>query len=479
MSLIEKLRDKYVKMPITAKAAFVFLLVNLCQKGLAFITSPIFVRLMSSEQYGIVSVYFTDEQLIGTIANFCLAYGCFDVGMQDYKNDRKTFLFSILVLSNIITIITCLIMGISCPLWSGYIQFPMYLFCVMFINFLLSPSFIFWTRAKRYEYSYRLPAIITIISSIVSSIISVICVYYFEEAKVDARIISSVFPMIPIYIFFWIYLAKKAKFKIKWEYLKFAFLFNLPLIPHYLSSFVLNSSDRLMIANLVGTSQAAYYSLAYNIAAIVTLLWSAINSSLVPFIFDKYEKKDYKTVSDHALPVLTMYAIICLLIILMAPEVIGILGTDEYYESIYVIPPVVGGLFFEALYYLFTNVLYYYKKPQIVMIASISTGLLNIILNYIFIQSYGYIAAGYTTLICFMLQAMIDYLVSKKVVGQNVYNMKYIYSLSFGVVIVSLLSNLFYSFPILRWVVICFIALGIYWKRDVIISLKNVGGIRQ
>ena len=56
------------------------------------------------------------------------------------------------------------------------------------------------------------------------------------------------------------------------KFWKHALMFNLPLIPHYLSQTILNSADRIMISSLVGASEAGIYSLAYSISVSYTHL---------------------------------------------------------------------------------------------------------------------------------------------------------------------------------------------------------------
>ena len=43
--------------PIQAKASIWFVLCSVVQKVFAFLTTPIFTRIMSAEEYGVVSVY--------------------------------------------------------------------------------------------------------------------------------------------------------------------------------------------------------------------------------------------------------------------------------------------------------------------------------------------------------------------------------------------------------------------------------------
>lgn len=474
MKYINKTINMYKNLPLALKSSIIYLVVSLIQKGLGFISSPIYTRLLTSDEYGSVSVYLSMEQLLGIIAMFCLSAGCFDIGMQDYKEDRDNFIFNTIVLSNFITLVCGSVLVLVYPLIKDYIGVSPLLLITMFVSFFFQPAFIFWTRKARFEYKYKTSGLLTALSAIISILVSIIAIFFWPENKVEARIIGTLAPMLIIYLFFWIHYWTKAKSKINFCYLKFAFFFNLPLIPHYLSSYILNSFDRLMIANLVGNSQAAYYSLAYSTAAIITMIWTAVNSSLVPFLLNKYENKDYDEASKVLNPVLIMFAFLCMGIVLVAPEVIKILGTIEYYEAIYVIPPIVGGVFFQSLYYVFTNVLYYYKKPHYVMTASVLTALLNLLLNYVFISLFGYIAAGYTTLFCYMLQAVMDFFIAKKIIGKNIFDIKTIIFLSLLVIIISLFSNILYLSNTVRYIcLVIFIIILIIRKDDIVKIIKK------
>ena len=83
-------------MPLAAKASIVYLMVSILQKGMAFLTSPLYTRLLTTEEYGQVTVYLSWQQLFGIVAMFCLSAGVFDVGMLEYKTKREEFVFSLL-----------------------------------------------------------------------------------------------------------------------------------------------------------------------------------------------------------------------------------------------------------------------------------------------------------------------------------------------------------------------------------------------
>jgi hypothetical protein len=84
----------------------------------------------------------------------------------------------------------------------------------------------------------------------------------------------------------------------------------------------------------------------------------------------------------------------------------------------------------------------------------------------VFINEFGYIAAGYTTLFCYFVQAMIDYIAMKKIVGQSIYNMKIIAAMSVGIVVISLFSNITYDYLIIRYVIAAaIVALGAIYRK--------------
>ena len=100
---------------------------------------------------------------------------------------------------------------------------------------------------------------------------------------------------------------------------------------------------------------------------------------------------------------------------------------------------------------------------------------LNILLNYIFIRQYGYIAAGYTTLVCYLVQAALDYAVMRRIAKEQVYNMKYIGVLSLCVIAVSFISNFIYDSALIRYIVLAVIvAVCLAFRKKIIGIFKSL-----
>lgn len=456
-------------MPKGVKSSIALFFASLISKGIAYITTPIFTRMLSPSEYGQVSVFLTWQNIFGIVAMFCLMNGVFNNGMVDYPEERDNYSFSMLILSNIITIIFSIIIFSLFPILNKTLNIELYQLILMCLIYFFQPAYSFWSARQRYELKYKKNVLWSIIIAIVSPVTAILLIFIFPEHRLKARIIGAEGSLILFYIGFYMYVAKQNSFKIDNKFWKAAFLFNLPLIPHYLSSLLLSSSDRVMISMLVSDEAAAYYSVAASIASVVLIVWNAVNSSLIPFTYEKCRNKNYESLSAVTLVILIVFALCCVILVLIAPELVKIMATSEYSEAIYVIPPLVGGVFFQVLYYVFSNIVYYYKKPVYVMVASIVATVLNLLLNYFLIRKYGYIAAAYTTIICYIVQASIDYLAMKKVVGKSIYNDSQLLLLSLCVVVFVLLSNILYKYSTYRYLVLAFVVICVVasYKRIV------------
>lgn len=465
---MNRLKQKWTNLPKGVKASLVFFLASILSKGVSYLTTPIFTRLLSTEEYGQVAVYFTWAQVFGIVTMFCLSYGVFNNGMIDYEKDRDRYSFSMLVLSNIITIACAVVMFSIFPFIGGALKIDLPLLILMFIVFLLEPAYSFWAARQRYEYKYKASFFASTSITLLAPIIAILCLWLIPGNKVYERIIGTEVTLAIFYLFFYVLLAVKSKGQIKTSYWKYAIKFNLPLIPHYLSAYLLSGADKIMISHMVSDTATALYTIAYSVASVVLVIWTSANSSLIPYTYEKCKEKDYKSISRVTLPILAVFGVVCLILIMLGPEVVALMADAEYREGIYAIPPIVGGVFFQAQYYLYANVLYYYKKPVWVMVGSIVAMCLNIGLNFWLIPKFGFIAAAYTTLICYFMQCVIDYVALRCFLKKDIYNMKFVGLLSLILIAISAFSNLLYDYLIVRYCLIAVIIIfGIVFHKKI------------
>lgn len=163
---------------------------------------------------------------------------------------------------------------------------------------------------------------------------------------------------------------------------------------------------------------------------------------------------------------------------ILAPEVVGILAPGEYSEAMTLVPVIAASVFFMFMYSYCSNIEFYYEKTGLAAIASVLAAALNFGLNAAFIPMLGYRAAGYTTLVCYVVLGVAHYAFSQRVTrdktGTSALNGIAIWGLSLVFVGISLVLPLLYPHPIIRYAVFGIAAAAaILCRRAIVAKLKE------
>lgn len=420
MHSIHKTIKKYNHLPVQLKAAFWFLICSFLQKGISMLTTPIFTRMLTTAEYGQYNVFNSWLGIIGIFVTLRISYGVFSQGLVKFEQDRNVFCSSLQGLATTLVLFWTVIYLLFRNFWNGVFSLStVQMLCILLLTWC-STAFECWAAEQRVEYKYRMLVIVTLLVSVIKPLIGIVFVALAND-KVTARILGLVLVELVGYVGLFASQVKRGKRIYSGKYWKYALAFNIPLVPHYLSQVVLSSSDRIMISSMVGDSQAGIYSLAYSLSSIMQLFNTALMQTISPWIYQKIKDQKIKEIEPIAYISIAFIAAVNLLLILFAPEAVAIFAPKTYREAIYVIPPVAMSVFFMYSYDLFAKFAFYYEKTQMIMTASCIGAALNVALNYVFIQKYGYVAAGYTTLACYIIYAIAHYammnMVCKKFCG--------------------------------------------------------------
>jgi O-antigen/teichoic acid export membrane protein len=170
-----------------------------------------------------------------------------------------------------------------------------------------------------------------------------------------------------------------------------------------------------------------------------------------------------------------LFSVLCFAVVLIAPECMLILGGAKYKESIYVIPPLIAAVLFMEMYNLFSMIEFYYKKTVKIMFATLMAAVVNVVMNYFAIKQFGYIAAAYTTLICYIAYCIFHYLNMRSIEPRKIYNIRFLTLYSIGYVVACLLCLLIYPYTVIRFILLGLIFIALLVNRKKIMKLLRVG----
>lgn len=477
------LREKYNKLSAPVKAALWFTVCNFVLKGISFISGPLFTRILSSEEYGKYSVFLSYEQIILILATWEIQIGSYQKGIFKYKDNIQEYTSATQLLTNFLTIILFIIIFICQRAFVSLTGMNKFDIIFLFLYLVFRPAYDCWLAQKRKDYNYKPAVMVTLLYSIANVIIPLLALFVFERTanvKFETTLATSAL------ICFFLYLPNanyrkilKKIDKIK-DYWNFNITFGAPLVLHSLSFLVLSQSDRIMISKMAGNSQAAFYSVAYSIASVVTIIQNSINQSMVPWQYQKLEEGELEKVKNVFHSLLLIFAIAIIAFLLIIPEAIKILFTSSYYEAIWCIPPITVGIFFMFLYSIFVNVESYYENTQYIMYVSITCAIINVILNYFGIKIFGYIACAYTTLISYILFAIGHYLFMKKVlrknlIKKNIVNPIIVILVSVGAVVTSIIITILYTQVVIRYLILTIVIIvTLIFKNKILLLFSSI-----
>ena len=465
-----KFKKKFRQIPLTVKVSMSYAICSILQKCLSFITLPLFTRLLTTEQYGQYTIYSSWSGILMIFLTLNLAYGSFQTAMAKYDDRRNEYISSI---QGICLLLSAIFLIVYLPFrkqWNTLFELPTFFVLLMTSEILFSTSTSLWMGKNRFEFKYKSVISITLLISVLSPLIAYLLVGVTQE-KGYARILGYAGTNIVVGIIIFCLNIVKGKKIFNKEFWKYALSFNIPLLAYYLSQVVFNQSDRIMISHITGSSDAAMYGVAYNLAMIMTFVLNAINGSYVPWLYGKIKQGKAEENKSISLILVILMGLIILGVIWYAPEIIIIMAGKKYAAAIYVVAPVSMSLLLLFYCQLFINIEFYYEEKKMLVYGSVSAALINIILNAILIPRVGFVAAGYTTLVSYMVFAISNLYTMRKVlkrrqIKDNMYNYKALLGIFIVFLCAGFLGVALYGNLIIR-IIITLIVLGIFiLKRD-------------
>ena len=173
-----------------ARSALWFTICNFLQRGTSLLVVPIFTRLLTSEQYGICNIYFAWFDILVLFTSLKLPYEGLNNGLIRHEDDKNGYTSAIQGLIMVLTRTAGLIYWLVRKWVDPFIGLGGFLMAVMFVQLLLNPSMNLWTNRQRFDYRYRWPVVVTLVSTIANPLIAVIAVLNTDYVA-EARVLSS------------------------------------------------------------------------------------------------------------------------------------------------------------------------------------------------------------------------------------------------------------------------------------------------
>ncbi len=376
---------------------------------ISFFLLPLYTAILTTEEYGIVDLLNTYVSLLIPIITFQVIQGVFRF-LIDYRKEEEqkqtlitTSLFFIIFQSMVFLVIFFII--------GNYIenQYKYFLatnvIAMTFSNFMLQIS-----RGLGDNKSYSVGSFITAVSAVLLNVLFIAVIKWGAYGMLIATLISNI--LCTAYLFYkkriykYIHINSFSKTKLK-EILKYSF----PLIPHSISWWIINASDRTILSLFLGIGITGIYSIATKFSAIIETFYNIFNLTWTESasVYVKDAEKD-NFFNNTINTTYNFFSAICFGVIGCMPFIFPILINERYMDAYTQIPLLVLSTLFNIVIGLLGGIYIANKKTKEVAKTSLISAIINLLVNVLLVKKIGIYAASLSTFIAYLTMMIYRYI---------------------------------------------------------------------
>lgn len=449
------------KTALVLKVGFWYVASTFLAKSLSFITTPLFSRMMSTQDYGEFSNFANWFTTLFIITSFEM-FNTLPRAYYDFKDDYDQY-------SSSITIASCgmafgfYILFIICGKWLyNVVSIPSQYIHIMCIALMVQAGKQIFLTKERTMYRYKSVAAITLINFIIPTLIAVFFVWILPERfKLDGRIYGTYIPITLIDLGCTVYLIWKGKC-FRFHYIKYAFKLSLPLFVHYFTTYLLASTNVIITKSVLGAKMAALVSIAISVIQILTVLFESMTGAVTTWVMDNLNQKNEKKLYHDSLYYIVGLAIVAFGVILFAPEIIWILGGTKYTNATSLIPILVVAILIQTINSLLTIILTYEKKIAKTAVFTAIAAIVSVLAKIFLLPKFGIEILPVVNLLVFLFLLIVNYILLINYGHKYTLNIKGIILIITVSIVFACLAPLIYAHTFIRYIVISLICVFVF-----------------
>ncbi len=396
---------------------------NIINAAIPFLLLPVLTAYLSTSEYGELDIFYTTMSFLIPFIGLNL-YSGITVFYYDKSVDNNKYIgtsLSISILSVVLLLIICGLFLIFYPqiIWKYHIILVVILAMFRVINENLSTFWLISTQTV----SFGVFKVTRTLFEILLSILFVVFFLWGVLGRIwSMLLVSGLASSYVLYIFVRKY---KVKLIIDKILLRKGLLYSVPLILHSIGGYILNISDRYFIAGMVSDSELGIYSVAYQIGMAFYILQISFNQAWVPYFMKTINAPDFnknkivKQTYLYAIVSIAVFAILwlCIPIFYWFVDI-------KFHSGMNIVPWVLLGFLFNGFYLMVVNYLFAMKKTVIIATTTIIVGIINLFLNYFFIDLWGIKGAAISTAVSFFCSFIFFWYASNRYYPMPWFNLK-------------------------------------------------------
>lgn len=402
------------KIRLPARASMWYAASAVITKGISMLSTPVFTRLLSPEEYAIFPLFLSWLGILGALTSADPSSAALLGGIDKFESDKQGFIKASIGFNVSILLTVCALYFTFSGFFGNFTGLPQILMLILFLQLFF--DLITHHILALWRFSYRGAPVLILNGA------TALMTFIIGAALVGiggaARVLGLLFASGGAALFF---LGKAIGFrgsffdKRAWKYLAASAL---PLIPQLLASAAVTVTDKLMIRAYFGNAALGKYSVAHSLGISVSFISAALGYALRPWILRKLGKGERGEIKKSCDSAISLLALASLLLIAVSPELLRLLAPSSYSDALFAVLPTALSVLPAFASGIVTVGFIHAGKSRLGILPSLTALIVNVSANALLFRYFPYTSAAVSalisSLICFILGYVLYYFKEKK-----------------------------------------------------------------
>ena len=264
--------------------SIVYSLSGVLTRAISLFLVPVYTRALTPQDYGILGVATTVLSLLGVLLMFSLQAAVTRFYPGYALQERRALLGTLLVFLTVVS--GALALGLELAGSRGWLDsiafapFRPYLSLILWTAYLT----IFLTLLQSVYIAQQRPVLVMLLNLANTLLVVGLSIYFVVILRQGAQgsLLAGLLAALAMGVVSFALLVRMSSVTFSTGVLRIALLFSLPLIPHLISHWLLNLSDRFVLLRYVDAAQLGIYTLAYQFGMLMNIFTTSVSTAIMP-----------------------------------------------------------------------------------------------------------------------------------------------------------------------------------------------------
>jgi len=419
----------------------VYFVATLFTKSLSFLLLPLYTRVLTPDDYGIIALAQALAQLIASIVQFGLHHAVSRFYYKHYQQPARlrtyltTILAALIIESAALGVVMTVFAETLAPLAFNRAGMREYFILVAWLapfTEVIEVTLITLLASER-PVAYSLVSSGRLFSLAMLNILFVIVFRMGARGSLLANLLATGLLAVAAAMLFRSYFS----IKLNWADLVQSFKFGLPLVPGLLSGWLLSYFDRIFLSHYGTYANVGIYAVGFTLGTIMTFVVTSVGQAWSPVFFKSMEEGSLQSrqrVIRATTLLVALYTVVAFGLVVLSREMVTIMTAPQYRAAATIMPLVVLYYYTSSLGGIMLDRVFFAGKTHWSSIITLMATAVTVAGNFVLIPRFGVTGAASA-----LALGGVTAMVMGFVIGEKVYPLQYEYGAFFKMILAATL----------------------------------------